>query len=48
MTSSALGELLGHRSLGSKLLRGKRQLSKTHIRILADHFKVRADLFLGP
>ena len=48
MTASALGELLGNRSLGSKLLRGHRQLSKTHIRVLGRHFKVRADLFLEP
>lgn len=46
MTASALGELLGNRSLGSKILRGERELSKTHLRILSDHFKVDAGLFL--
>jgi len=46
MNASALGELLGNRSLGSKILRGERELSKTHIRILADHFKVEPGLFL--
>lgn len=46
MTASDLGNLLGNRSLGSKILRGKRQLSKTHLRILADRFKVDAGLFL--
>jgi HTH-type transcriptional regulator / antitoxin HigA len=46
LTASALGELLGNRSLGSKLLRGERKLSKTHIRKLADYFKVSAVLFL--
>ena len=46
MSASALGELLGNRSLGSKILRGKRQLSKEHIRKLCDHFAVSADLFL--
>jgi HTH-type transcriptional regulator / antitoxin HigA len=47
MSASDLGELLGNRSLGSKLLRGERELSKTHIKTLSEHFKVRADLFLG-
>ena len=46
MSASALGELLGNRSLGSKILRGTRQLSKEHIRKLCDHFTVSADLFL--
>ena len=46
MTASDLGTLLGNRSLGSKILRGERQLSKNHIRILADRFKVDAGLFL--
>ena len=46
MTASALGELLGNRSLGSKLLRGQRQLSKAHIRKLCDRFSVSSDLFL--
>ncbi len=32
MTASALGGLLGNRSLGSKVLRGERQPSKAHIR----------------
>lgn len=46
MTASDLGNLLGNRSLGSKILRGERELSKRHIRVLADRFKVSADLFL--
>lgn len=46
MTASDLGELLGNRSLGSKILRGERELSKTHLRMLADRFKVDAGLFL--
>lgn len=46
MTASDLGQLLGNRSLGSKILRGERELSKTHLRILADRFKVDAGLFL--
>jgi len=46
MTGSDLGNLLGNRSLGSKILRGERELSKNHIRILAQRFKVDAGLFL--
>jgi len=46
MTASDLGNLLGNRSLGSKILRGERELSKAHLRILADRFKVNAGLFL--
>ena len=46
MTASDLGVLLGNRSLGSKILRGERELSKAHLRILADRFKVDAGLFL--
>jgi len=40
MTASDLGRLLGSRGLGSLVLRGRRQLSKTHIRILAEHFRL--------
>lgn len=46
MTASDLGVLLGNRSLGSKILRGERELSKTHLRILSKRFKVDAGLFL--
>jgi HTH-type transcriptional regulator / antitoxin HigA len=46
MTASDLGHLLGNRSLGSKILRGERDLSKAHLRILAARFKVDAGLFL--
>ena len=46
MSGSDLGRLLGNRELGPKILSGSRQLSKTHIRILADRFKVDAGLFL--
>jgi HTH-type transcriptional regulator/antitoxin HigA len=47
MSASDLGRLLGQRQLGSAILRDARKLSKTHILILAKHFRVRADLFLG-
>ena len=46
MTASALGELLGNRSLGSKILRGERQLSKEHIRKLCIQFSISSDLLL--
>lgn len=47
INGSQLGELLGNnRSLGGKILRGERQLSKAHVRILADRFKVNPALFL--
>ncbi len=42
---SDLGRLLGNRPLGGAILRGERGLSKAHIRILAEHFKVSTDLF---
>lgn len=42
---SDLGRLFGNRQLGGAILRGERQLSKTHIRILAEYFKVSTDLF---
>jgi HTH-type transcriptional regulator / antitoxin HigA len=46
MTQAELGRLLGSSGLASQILRGKRQLSKTHIRKLADRFNVDAGLFL--
>lgn len=46
MSSSDLGRLLGDRSLGTNILTGKRELSKTHIRRLADYFKVSPALFI--
>lgn len=46
MRTTDLGKLLGNRGLASLILNGKRELSKTHIRILAERFRVSADLFL--
>lgn len=46
ITASDLGRLLGNRGLGSILLSGKRELSKSHIRILSRHFKMDAGYFL--
>ncbi len=45
MNASDLGELLGNRSLGSKVLRGERALSKANIVALCERFKISADLF---
>ncbi len=46
MNVSDLGRLVGDRTLGSRLLSGERQLSKTMIRKLCQHFKLSADYFL--
>lgn len=46
MSASDLGRLLGERSLGPKILNGQRDLSKAHIRKLAQHFGVSGELFL--
>ena len=40
MSESDLGRLLGDRSLGHRILSGERELSKTHIRVLAKHFSL--------
>ncbi|GAG52203.1 unnamed protein product, partial [marine sediment metagenome] len=47
MSASDLGRLLGQRQLGSAILRGDRNLSKAHIKVLSAHFRVEAGLFLG-
>jgi len=46
MTASELGRLLGDRSLGHRILSGQRQLSKGHIRVLAEHFRLNAAALL--
>lgn len=46
MTASDLGRLLGNRTLGAAILSGRRSLSKTHIKKLAEHFKVQAGVFI--
>jgi HTH-type transcriptional regulator / antitoxin HigA len=47
MSGSELGRLLGNRELGPAILRGDRQLSKSHIMKLCAHFKVGPQLFLA-
>lgn len=47
LSAADLARLLGvHRTLGAMILRGERQLTLAHVRILAKHFSVSADLFL--
>ena len=47
MSESDLGRLLGDRSLGHRILSGERELSKAHIRTLAEHFAVSPAALLG-
>lgn len=48
MSAADLSRLLGDktRSLGGRLLRGERELSKSHLKKLCERFAVSADLFL--
>jgi HTH-type transcriptional regulator / antitoxin HigA len=46
MNSSDLGRLLGNRALGSLILNGKRELSKAHIKKLAEDFSVSPAVFI--
>lgn len=46
LSGSDLGRILGQRQLGAAILRGERQLSKTHIVKLAGHFGVSPGVFL--
>jgi HTH-type transcriptional regulator/antitoxin HigA len=48
LTGADLARLLDvHRTLGAMILRGERQLTLAHVRTLAKHFNVSADLFLA-
>ncbi len=46
MNAPDLGRLLGDRSLGSRILGGQRQLSKSHTKILPNRFSVSPAMFL--
>ena len=47
MTAADLSRMLRtSRNLGAMILRGERKLTLKHVRILARHFRVSADLFL--
>jgi HTH-type transcriptional regulator/antitoxin HigA len=45
MNTDALGKILGNKTAASLVLNGKRELSKSHIRRLAEYFKMDAGLF---
>lgn len=45
MSVSELGRILGDKSLGSRILSGKRAMSKAHIEKLSKHFKVAPGVF---
>jgi HTH-type transcriptional regulator/antitoxin HigA len=48
LAAADLSRLLGgSRNLGAMILRGERKLTLNHVRTLARHFGVSADLFLG-
>lgn len=47
MNASDLGRLLGDRSLGCRILTGERKLSKKHVRILSEHFRIDPGAFLS-
>jgi HTH-type transcriptional regulator/antitoxin HigA len=47
LNATDLARLLGvHRTRGAMILRGERRLTLAHVRTLAKHFSVSADLFL--
>ena len=46
MAPSTLGEVIGSRSAASMILKGQRQMSKSHIRKLAVYFNVSPAVFL--
>jgi antitoxin component HigA of HigAB toxin-antitoxin module len=48
MSAADLARLLKvHRTLGAMILRGERKLTLAHVRTLAKHFSVSADLFVS-
>ena len=48
MNAADLARLPGvHRTLGGMILRGERKLTLNHVRTLARHFGVSADVFLA-
>jgi antitoxin component HigA of HigAB toxin-antitoxin module len=46
MTITALGKILGNKTAASLVFSGRREMSKAHIRCLADHFRVDPGLFI--
>ncbi len=49
MSTSDFSRLIGvHRSIGTRILNGERNLTVGHIRLLAERFKVSPELFMKP
>jgi HTH-type transcriptional regulator/antitoxin HigA len=46
MNVTSLSKILGNKTAASLVVSGKRELSKAHIRCLADHFRVDPGLFI--
>ncbi|MGB7160798.1 MAG: hypothetical protein WBD40_22225 [Tepidisphaeraceae bacterium] len=46
MTTTDLGRVIGSKGVASEILRGKRELSKTHIKLLSAHFKISPAILL--
>jgi len=46
MSISALGKIIGSQGVASEILSRRRELSKSHIRKLAEHFHVNPGLFI--
>lgn len=46
MRTADLGRILGNSSLASAILSGKRQISKSHAKLLAEYFNVNVGLFI--
>jgi len=46
LTQKEIGELIGSAPAVSMFLKGERELSKHHIKVLAERFRVNANLFL--
>jgi HTH-type transcriptional regulator/antitoxin HigA len=46
MTPAALGDVLGSRPAATMILKGRREMSKAHIRAAAQHFGVSAAVFI--
>jgi HTH-type transcriptional regulator/antitoxin HigA len=47
LSQADIGRIVGSESAVSMFLKSERELSKTHIRALAEHFRVSTDLFMG-
>jgi HTH-type transcriptional regulator/antitoxin HigA len=46
LTGSDIGRIIGQRELGAKVIKGTRQISREHAKLLGKHFGLPAELFL--